>query len=334
MDDNPFSPALYPHGHYVASVSASSKRKTMEKEAAKAVRSPYFCIEGKGNDSKIDRKGKAKVVVSPYFNHDYPCNPGIEIEVAPKNTGKARVVPASANDNSQGKEKEQTKAKGKAKVVVVSPYFDHHKYVNGNYKVVVKEKKTEEALHHQVGNPSSSSSSPSPAGRAGEGRGRGRGRVRFNPFLEAYRRKRYNYWTPPKSVHKLLQERYCEDPWKVLVICMLLNKTSGVQARRVISDLFKLCPNARTATKVETEEIEKIICSLGLQKKRSITIQRFSQEYLSDEWTYVSQLHGIGKYAADAYAIFCTGFWKDVQPDDRKLVPYWEDLWESEMTGN
>jgi hypothetical protein len=38
-----------------------------------------------------------------------------------------------------------------------------------------------------------------------------------------------NVWIPPKSVHALLQEKYYEDPWKVLVICMLLNKTSGTQ---------------------------------------------------------------------------------------------------------
>ncbi|KQK18451.1 hypothetical protein BRADI_1g42546v3 [Brachypodium distachyon] len=34
---------------------------------------------------------------------------------------------------------------------------------------------------------------------------------------------------PPCSPHKFLQEKYASDPWKVIVICMLLNLTSGKQ---------------------------------------------------------------------------------------------------------
>ena len=69
----------------------------------------------------------------------------------------------------------------------------------------------------------------------------------------------------------------------------------SLQARRVISDLFTLCPDAKAATKVVTEEIEKIIQTLGLQRKRAVMIQRFSQEYMGESWTHVTQLHGVGK---------------------------------------
>ncbi|KAF3436637.1 hypothetical protein FNV43_RR19383 [Rhamnella rubrinervis] len=174
---------------------------------------------------------------------------------------------------------------------------------------------------------------------------------------EAYRRRSEdNTWVPPRSDFNLLQEDHFHDPWRVLVICMLLNQTTGLQAvfgrmdekvegggcegggeanggvtaimlaKRVISDLFTLCPNAKAATDVATEEIEKIITSLGLQKKRAVMIQRLSQEYLGENWTFVTQLHGVGKYAADAYAIFCTGNWDQVKPNDHKLNDYWEFL--------
>lgn len=63
----------------------------------------------------------------------------------------------------------------------------------------------------------------------------------------------------------------------------------------MISDLFALCPNAETATKVEDKEIETLIKPLGLQKKRAKMIQRFSLEYLQESWTHVTQLHGVGK---------------------------------------
>ncbi|KAK2646825.1 hypothetical protein Ddye_022020 [Dipteronia dyeriana] len=137
-----------------------------------------------------------------------------------------------------------------------------------------------------------------------------------------------NAWIPPPSGLEvpLLQENQVHDPWRVLVICMLLNITSGKQARRVITKLFRLCPDAKTATEVPTEEIEKVIQTLGLQKKRSMMIQRMSQDYLREDWTHVTQLHGIGKYAADAYAIFCTGNWEQVLPKDHKLTNYWDLL--------
>lgn len=94
----------------------------------------------------------------------------------------------------------------------------------------------------------------------------------------------------------------------------------------MIEDLFALCPDAKTATEVEEREIESLIKPLGLQKKRARMIQRFSLEYLQESWTHVTQLHGIGKYAADAYAIFCNGNWDRVKPDDHMLNYYWEFL--------
>ncbi|KAM6570833.1 hypothetical protein CsatA_014913 [Cannabis sativa] len=143
----------------------------------------------------------------------------------------------------------------------------------------------------------------------------------------AYERKCCdNTWKPPRSDFGLLQEDHVDDPWRVLVICMLLNRTTGIQAKQVISDLFNLCPNAKVASEVSSGEIEKIIQPLGLFRKRAVMIKRFSQEYLEESWTHVTQLHGIGKYAADAYAIFCTGKWDLVRPADHMLNYYWDFL--------
>jgi hypothetical protein len=58
------------------------------------------------------------------------------------------------------------------------------------------------------------------------------------PFLkadrcrEAYKRKTLdNNWVPPPSGFELplLQEYHFHDPWRVIVICMLLNRTLGKQ---------------------------------------------------------------------------------------------------------
>ncbi|XP_027343727.1 uncharacterized protein LOC113856194 isoform X2 [Abrus precatorius] len=144
---------------------------------------------------------------------------------------------------------------------------------------------------------------------------------------EAYKRKTPdNTWNPPHSEFGLIQEGHVHDPWRVLVICMLLNRTTGDQTKKILSNFFELCPDAKSCTKVSREELERTIKTLGFQHKRAAMLQRFSEEYLDESWTHVTQLHGIGKYAADAYAIFVTGKWDKVIPTDHMLNHYWEFL--------
>ena len=70
-------------------------------------------------------------------------------------------------------------------------------------------------------------------------------------------------------------------------------------------ELMRQYPSAATAAaETDPSRIESIIYSLGLYKKRSRSMIKFSQEFL-ESWTKPSQLHGIGKYASDAYFIFC-----------------------------
>ncbi|CAJ1947656.1 unnamed protein product [Sphenostylis stenocarpa] len=149
----------------------------------------------------------------------------------------------------------------------------------------------------------------------------------FEKWDDAYKRKTPdNTWKPPRSAPVLIQEDHFQDPWRVLVICMLLNRTSGRQTKKVVSDFFQLCPDAKSCTQVASEEIEKTTQTLGLQQRRAKMLQRLSEEYLDESWTHVTQLHGVGKYAADAYAIFVTGKWDRVTPTDHMLNHYWEFL--------
>ncbi|KAI3870966.1 hypothetical protein MKX03_029372 [Papaver bracteatum] len=144
---------------------------------------------------------------------------------------------------------------------------------------------------------------------------------------EAFQRKTLdNTWKPPVSPFKLLQEDHYEDPWRVIVICMLLNVTTGVQVKKVLADFFKLCPDAKTTLGVPPKDIGNIIWTLGLLGKRPQMIRRFSLEYLYKNWTSITDLHGVGKYAAHAYAIFCTGKWDQVIPMDHMLTEYWKFL--------
>ncbi|EYU40696.1 hypothetical protein MIMGU_mgv1a003553mg [Erythranthe guttata] len=56
---------------------------------------------------------------------------------------------------------------------------------------------------------------------------------------EAYeKRSTDNNWIPPRSPFNLLQEDHAFDPWRVLVICMLLNMTTGLQVGYFFLNLF------------------------------------------------------------------------------------------------
>uniref|UniRef100_A0A061RHZ0 Methyl-CpG-binding domain protein 4 n=1 Tax=Tetraselmis sp. GSL018 TaxID=582737 RepID=A0A061RHZ0_9CHLO len=138
--------------------------------------------------------------------------------------------------------------------------------------------------------------------------------------------RRFAKWTPPQSPYGLIQEQVYDDPWKVMLCCILLNKTSITQVRRVIWDLFRMCPTPEAAIATDLAEIEQLILPLGLHRKRARDIKRFSEDYLTKDWKSPYELHSVGKYAADAYSIFCEGAWRDVEPCDKELNKYHEWL--------
>lgn len=248
------------------------------------------------NGKMIEQKTR---VVSPYFVNSR--NGETEIK-------KERSVECVTKGNGKSDKKTRTKVR------VVSPYFANST-VGEEIKVGKKCLKVSPYFQNAHGEKKKSRKSRKPCLSASQKRD------------EAYlRRSEDNTWVPPRSHFNLLQENHAHDPWRVLVICMLLNCTTGVQVRRVVEEFFTLCPNAMAATEVAVEDIEKLLRPLGLYNKRSLAIPRLSQEYLGNTWTHVTQLHGIGKYAADAYAIFCTGKWDRVHPNDHMLTKYWEFL--------
>ncbi|KAL8552936.1 hypothetical protein ACS0TY_001564 [Phlomoides rotata] len=300
------------------------------------------------NGNKGERSEMAKVrVVSPYFaNADAQAkvrqvesnklDARIEEEEEEENENKVLLGDQRTSKVSNEVKTQKSKRRSEiAKVRVVSPYF-----ANADAQVMERqgepnkldariEEEEENGNKVLLGDQSNSKVSKEVKTQKSKRRSKA-----LNPTLtfaqkrdEAYLRKTpCNTWIPPRSPFNLLQEDHWFDPWRVLVICMLLNQTTGRQAERVLANLFQLCPNAKAATEVQTEKIEEIIRSLGLYKKRAVGIQRLSQEYLDDSWTHVTDLTGVGKYAADAYAIFCTGNWAHVRPVDHMLVKYWEFL--------
>ncbi|XP_040448997.1 methyl-CpG-binding domain protein 4 isoform X1 [Falco naumanni] len=136
------------------------------------------------------------------------------------------------------------------------------------------------------------------------------------------RRKAFRKWTPPRSPFNLVQETLFHDPWKLLIATIFLNKTSGKMAIPVLWEFLKKYPSPEITRAADWKEMSHLLKPLGLYELRAKTIIKFSDEYLSKQWKYPIELHGIGKYGNDSYRIFCVNEWKEVQPQDHKLNVY------------
>ncbi|NXL85290.1 MBD4 protein, partial [Alectura lathami] len=127
------------------------------------------------------------------------------------------------------------------------------------------------------------------------------------------RRKAFRKWTPPRSPFNLVQETLFHDPWKLLIATIFLNKTSGKMAVPVLWEFLGKYPSPEAARAADWREMAELLRPLGLYALRAKTIIKFSDEYLSKQWKYPIELHGIGKYGNDSYRIFCVNEWKEVR---------------------
>ena len=125
------------------------------------------------------------------------------------------------------------------------------------------------------------------------------------------------------SPYGLLQEQLMKDPWKIFVCCIFCNLTKRVQAEPIFWEVLKRWPSPEDLSEADHDELLSLIKPLGLSERRSKALKTMSYEYTHKDWKgEPSSLYGIGKYASDAYYIFCTESWRDVQPKDNALVNY------------
>lgn len=126
------------------------------------------------------------------------------------------------------------------------------------------------------------------------------------------------------SPYSLLQEELRDDPWKMLVACILLNRTSHKQVRPVIWSLFDAYPDAAAMAGADPSAIAHMLKPLGLQNRRARTLMRFSVDYCRMGTIDIESLHGVGKYASDSYVMFVLGDVEACEPTDKKLAMYSE----------
>lgn len=125
-----------------------------------------------------------------------------------------------------------------------------------------------------------------------------------------------------RSPYDLIQERYLGDPWRIMIVCIMLNLTRGCQVKGVIDEFFKAYPTPEACATAHAGPIIEIIKPLGLWQRRTSTLIRFSTAWLG-QWKDVRDLPGIGDYAYDAWQIFVEGTVPSpAQVHDHKLKDY------------
>ena len=126
----------------------------------------------------------------------------------------------------------------------------------------------------------------------------------------------------PVTDSRMIQEIYKDDPWKLLIGCIMLNQTSNKQVRPIIEKFFSKWPDALSVIRANESEMIEVIRSLGFYNIRTRRIKDFSMDWIcKKDWKRVSELKGIGQYAEDSYEIFIKGN-KNIKPTDKVLIRY------------
>ena len=122
----------------------------------------------------------------------------------------------------------------------------------------------------------------------------------------------------------LIQEDYLDNPWKMMVCCILLNQTNNKQVRPILSSVFELIPDPISTIGCEPERLAAVIKTTGFQNVKASRIIKLSQKWVNG-FNDAIDLPGIGKYGKESWEIFVNGNLKII-PTDKKLSAYIEAI--------
>jgi endonuclease III len=131
------------------------------------------------------------------------------------------------------------------------------------------------------------------------------------------------------SPYNTRQEEYREDPWKMLMVCFMLNQTSHKQVDQVRHEFFDRFPTPEALVAAEESEIASMIKTLGFYNRRAKSWKEFSKQWIEAVEEYgisvplsvLEDMKGVGRYALDSWKVFQL-FQYDTEVDDHVLNWY------------
>lgn len=79
----------------------------------------------------------------------------------------------------------------------------------------------------------------------------------------------------------LLEELFSDDPWRLLLSTILLNRTRRIQVDRVMFRFLQLWPTVEDVLTADVRAMGEVISPLGIHKRRAEGIHRVSTEFVS-----------------------------------------------------
>lgn len=112
--------------------------------------------------------------------------------------------------------------------------------------------------------------------------------------------------TLPHPMSQLISEQYNNDPFLILISCLLSLRARDVVTYPICIELFKKARKPQQFLKMPTEELEKIIYPIGFYRNKARTIKSVSKEIIerfggkipSNEKDLLS-IKGIGRKTAN-----------------------------------
>ena len=104
-------------------------------------------------------------------------------------------------------------------------------------------------------------------------------------------------------IRPLLQEIYQDDPWRMMVCCILLNLTKRQQVDLIREELFNTYPTEYHMIEADEESLSTLLQPLGLYRKRAQTLKKFSWDYING-FNDIQECYGVVQYGKDSWNIF------------------------------
>ena len=102
----------------------------------------------------------------------------------------------------------------------------------------------------------------------------------------------------------LIVQQQVKSVWQHMVGVICLNLTNRVQVKSVLPKLFKKYPNPISFIRGSSKTQAKMLAPLGMVNVRLQRLKNMSIDFLTWDYKYAKDLHGIGKYGSDSYRIF------------------------------